>query len=229
MLMKVIRKFISLNKCITIFFGIALIIIVSYMLSMDYPEWFNGADKLFNLFFQFSIGYIINFMFYVTQIYIPNSKRDQSAKQCINIRINKIIKHMKGSISQLSQIYIPGHNNMIYTDVDLNKLMILKFSDKINAMNANTGESFTVREWIKLSIFLTEKEINSLYQYYPNYISAQLMGVLEKIIDSTYHNTMNTMTAIPQDVDFSKSNNCFFIQYNSFIDELEKIKNQDYS
>lgn len=224
-----VKRFIKLNKLITIFLGIAIFIIISYMASMNYTEWFSGAEMLFNLFFQLSIGYIINFIFYVTQIYVPNYKRDQLARKCIQARINKIVRYMNDSIIQLSQIYNPGHKNTIFTEKDLKKLMVLKFSDKINARNTVTGKEFSVIEWMITCVLKTESEIDKLYQYYPNYISAQLMDNLEKVLDSSYHYQINLFKNTIYEVDYSQSNDCFFISYYNLIGELEKIKNQEYS
>ena len=50
-----IRVFIDKNKLITAFFVISVVVIVTYILSMDLPEWFNGAGDWFNLLFQLAV------------------------------------------------------------------------------------------------------------------------------------------------------------------------------
>ena len=101
-----IRVFIDKNKLITAFFAISVAVIVAYFLSIDLPEWFNGAGDWFNLLSQLAVGYIINFMFYVTQVYVPNNKRNAIVEACIAKRISLLIADMDKSLSHLVAIYI---------------------------------------------------------------------------------------------------------------------------
>lgn len=114
--MRKIFIFIEKNKLITYFFIISLSIIVSYIWTMEQPELFDGAEKIYNLFFQLAIGYIINFMFYITQVYIPNERKDLAVKRCIAKRIEKLINDMNESLSKLSSVYVGGDFRKSYTD-----------------------------------------------------------------------------------------------------------------
>lgn len=225
----ILNKFKRTNKWIWRTFLFALFIIVSYILSMNCSEWFDGVEVWFNLLFQFSIGYIINFMFYITQVYIPDTKRNDSAKKCIKIRIQHITGDMRKSITNLKQLYIENHSGDNYTEEELDQLMNLKLSDKVQVINAANNQYFSVREWMKICIYQTEKDIDKLYQYYPNDISAELMNVLENILNSTYHSVMKILLASPNDIKFNESNDNFFIKYNDLIYELEQIAEHEYS
>lgn len=225
--MKAIKEFIKSNKLITMIFGFSVFIIISYILSMDSLEWFDGAERWFNLGSQLSVGFIISFIFYITQVYVPNRKRDKSAKKCVCTRIDNIIKEMNNSISMLAQCYIPNHNVGTYTEEELKQLMNLKFSDFVNVTNAATLNRFTVREWINKCINDTETEIDKLYKYYPNYITAELMDVLEKVINCTYHRVMSILVT-NSNVTFSGSNDCFFVEYYELMKVLKEIKTKEY-
>lgn len=232
--MRNIKKFIEKNKLIFIFFIISLFIIVTYILTMDLPELFNGAEKWYNLLFQVSIGYIINFMFYITQIYIPNCQRDATVKKCISVRLNHIISDMKQHISSLATVYIKNHPGSEYTEEELLQLLNLKFSDQVDVLNASqtTGENFvyfTVREWIQERLTRTENDIDNLYKYYAANISEKLMITLEDILHSSYHTVMKILLTVPNDVDFSQCNTNYFAIYYELICQLEKIKKEDYS
>ena len=201
---------------------------------MEWPELFDGAEEIYNLFFQLAIGYIINFMFYITQVYIPNSNRDITVRKCIAKRIEQLINDMNASLSQLAAIYAKGHSGKTYTDEELNALLNLRFSDKVKVLKASrtTGDNFvyfSVREWLIKCITDTEKDIDNLYRYYANSISENLMEVLEAIPRSTYHSMMKTVLTIPDDVDFSSSNPNFFSEYYQLIQQLEIIKDSEYS
>ena len=221
MLRKNILIFIKRNTLISAFFIISIVIITSYYLTLDLPELFRGAEQWFNLLFQLSVGYIINFMFYITQVYVPNNKRDSIARRNVSMRLKQIIKNMRNSLSSLAEIYLDGHTGTDYTAEELSSLLQLRFSDKVKVLNANrtTRENmvyFSVREWLGECIRKTEDEIDKLYKYYPTDISVELMKVLEDILNSTYHSMMKTLLVVPNDVDFSQCNNNFFAEYYKF-------------
>ena len=233
MLRKNILIFIKRNTLISAFFIISIVIITSYYLTLDLPELFRGAEQWFNLLFQLSVGYIINFMFYITQVYVPNNKRDSIARRNVSMRLKQIIKNMRNSLSSLAEIYLDGHTGTDYTAEELSSLLQLRFSDKVKVLNANrtTRENmvyFSVREWLGECIRKTEDEIDKLYKYYPTDISVELMKVLEDILNSTYHSMMKTLLVVPNDVDFRQCNNNFFAVYYKLICELEKINQKEY-
>lgn len=153
-------------------------------------------------------------MFYITQVYVPNNKRDSIARRNVSMRLKQIIKNMRNSLSSLAEIYLDGHTGTDYTAEELSSLLQLRFSDKVKVLNANrtTRENmvyFSVREWLGECIRKTEDEIDKLYKYYPTDISVELMKVLEDILNSTYHSMMKTLLVVPNDVDFSQCNNNF--------------------
>ncbi len=232
--MKKIRTFVEKNKWITNFFFISLFIIISYIWTMEWPELFDGAEEIYNLFFQLAIGYIINFMFYITQVYIPNSNRDITVRKCIAKRIEQLINDMDASLSHLAVVYAKGHSGKSYTDEELNSLLNLRFSDKVKVLNASrtTRDNyvyFSVREWLLKCITDTEKDIDNLYKYYANDISTNLMEVLEAIPRTTYHSIMKTLLSSPGDTNFSECNTNFFSDYYHLMQKLENIKDNDYS
>lgn len=233
MTIKSITAFVKRNSVIFSFFIVSLIIILSYLLTMDCPELFIGAEKWFNLMFQLSVGYIINFMFYVTQVYIPNNKRDSIVRQNISIRINQIVGNMRHSITSLAEIYLKEHTGTKFTDDELSKLLVLRFSDNTKVLDASRTTKdhfvyFTVREWLKDCILKTELEIDRLYKYYGTNISVELIKILEEILHSSYHTTMKILLSVPNDVSFNECNDNFFSTYYHLICELEKINEKEY-
>lgn len=230
-----IRVFIDKNKLITAFFAISVAVIVAYILSMDLREWFNGAGDWFNLLFQLAVGYIINFMFYVTQVYVPSSKRNAIVQTCIKKRISLLIADMDKSLLHLADIYTENHTGPDYTEDELKQLLHkLRFSDEVNVIDARKTRGanfvhFTVRDWLANCIFETERDIDNLFKYYAADIPVELMEILEKIPRSTYHSVMRTLLAAQDDVDFSgaasdpKSN--FFVEYYNLIQELRQKNN----
>ena len=137
---------------------------------------------------------------------------------------------MDASISHLVAVYAKEHSGKHYTDEELNALLNLRFSDKVNVINASrtTRDNFvyfSVREWLIKCITDTEKDIDNLYKYYANDISSDLMEVLEAIPRSTYHSIMKTLLSSPNDTNFSECHPNFFLDYYHLIQKLENIKN----
>ena len=95
------KKFIKNNFLISVILIIALVIVISFILTKDNPELFKHANDFYNLFFQLSIGYIISFVFYVMQVYLPNLKQSELANICINDRIKTIFSKMQQLLSRI--------------------------------------------------------------------------------------------------------------------------------
>jgi len=226
---KRVYTFIRENKWISFGLLLAVSIIAAYILTIDLPEWFNGGEILFSIFFQLSIGYIINFMFYITQVYVPNNKRNEIAKKSVKKRIQKIKEDMLCSITSLSDIYLDRHKGEQFSDDELIKIVkSIKYDDEVKIINAVDLQPFSVREWLKSCIIKTETQIDKIYQYYANYISAHLMDILEKIQNSDYHRVMKTLLYAGKNVNFNKYNGSFFIQYYSLVRKLDEILENDY-
>ena len=172
-------------------------------------------------------------MFYVTQVYVPNNRKEAVARKNVSMRLEQIVRYMRDNISSLSKIYLENHKSDAYTEEELfNVLCKLRFSDYVKVLDAarTTRENlvyFSVREWIRECIYKTEDEIDKLYRYYSFYISEELMRILEKILHSNYHSFMRTLLVAPNDVDFSQCTN-FLFEYYMLICELENVNKKDY-
>lgn len=104
--MKTIRKFYNENKTIAILTFVGIIIILSYHLTIDIPEWTPVIGKWYKLFNDLSIGIVINFIFFLFQIYIPGIKKEKAAFTMIKINLKRICRYMEGLIL-VTQHYFP--------------------------------------------------------------------------------------------------------------------------
>lgn len=227
-MIKQIKKFYAKNIAIIIILAVSIIIIISYLLTVNVPELFPGAEKWFNLLFQLSVGYLINFMFYVTQVYIPKYKRDLEVNKCIRTRVESITRTMKQPIIQCAQLYLTNHAGTEYSKEELQIISKLNFCDRVQVMNAQTRQNFTVREWIHLNLFKVEEEIDKLFKYYSSDVSEKLMNILEKILNSQYHLIMKTLVNTTN-VTFSEDNYTFYTEYYDLAQKAQKICDEDYN
>ena len=139
---------------ISIVLVFSILIVIAYILSMNQKEWFPGAGEWFNVFFQLSIGFIINFIFYITQVYFPQQKQQKQAYKCIALRIKQIISYMNDIFIQLGEIYLDDYcsGNDITDEQLLIILNKLNINEEVHVINPRkigmTNQHFTTKEWI---------------------------------------------------------------------------------
>lgn len=228
------KSFLKENKLIFVVFLCSIIIIIAYVLSLDVPELFPHAGDWFNILFQFAIGFVINCMFYVTQVYIPRIKQLKQANDCIYKRIEKIESYMKEMFDHIACKYIVDFDsNKLLTDEQFVTIMHnLDFDDEVNVVNVNRANMsnchFTVKEWLRSRMAFIEHDIDKLYTYYVIYISPELMDVLEKILKSAMHQNMGReLFKFPQKISLKECNkDIFFEPYYKLMKELQVVKEQ---
>ena len=76
-------RFIKSNAKLFVGALFAALIIVAYLSSYNLPEWWDGAGLLFELFYQFSIAYCISYLFFILQVYVPESNNQRKAFEVI--------------------------------------------------------------------------------------------------------------------------------------------------
>lgn len=73
------KNFYLEHKGISVGFVISVIVVLFSLLSLGNEEIWLGSEKWFSTVFQIGIGYIINFLFYITQVYLPQIKEEEKA------------------------------------------------------------------------------------------------------------------------------------------------------
>lgn len=69
-LLKGFNFFISIGLLLSI-----IIIIFTQFIFNDIHEYFNGGERLGNIFFNISMSYIVSYIFYVVLVYLPEEKK----------------------------------------------------------------------------------------------------------------------------------------------------------
>ena len=228
------KEFIAKNKIIFSCFCVATLIGVVYILTMDQEEWFPYAGDWFDLIFQLSVGFIINFIFFVTQIYIPQYKQNREANRCIYIRINDIVSHMRELLSHLGNKYMETYDeNNATHEYWYELLKKVKTNDRIGVLNVKRAYSprvdenahFTVKEWIISRVEIIESDIDKVFKYYAIYIDAELMITLEEILKSAMHQNMaRCFLQMPNGISFECTNDdSILFPYYNLMKKLETV------
>lgn len=74
---------------------IAIIIIFSYYLFIDFPELIAGIDKWYKLLCDLSLGVLINFVFFLFLIYLPGIQEEKKAFLMIKPRLEIVLRDMQ--------------------------------------------------------------------------------------------------------------------------------------
>lgn len=227
------KQFIRNNREVFAFFCVSIIMVLLYLFTPIDEN--NKTYKWFGFMGQLSIGYVINFAFFVTQVYIPRLKQCKLANECIQVRIKGIINNMQGIFTQLGCKYIDNYSEDRLTEETMQEMVRkLNLGDRISVINASRAYSpifdeksyFTVQEWILTRTKEVEDEIDKLFQYYAQYITPELTRVLDKIIKSSMHQTLvKTYFQIPNLGPFNQCNDFFLSEYYSLMKDLESINN----
>ena len=231
------NQFMKQNKIITACFAVSFVVISLYIFSLKETEWFPHAGDWFNVLFQLSIGFVINFIFYVTQVYIPRQNLSRQANLCIQERIQNVIRKMDDIIRRIVEKY-EGHydEGCMTSEKFLEVLHKMKTDDRINVVSARRSSSaclnqnsfFTVKEWIINRLEFIEHEIDCIFKYYSLFITPELMLVLEKILKSSIHTHLaRVLFQCPGEFSFEKCNvDDYLTPYFDLMKRLETIKEQ---
>lgn len=89
------KKFYKRYRWLTICGILSIIVIILYFATYTWPELFPGAGRLFEILFQISIGYIINFIFFVVNIYLPQLTLENKAAQVCELPIVSLLEEIR--------------------------------------------------------------------------------------------------------------------------------------
>lgn len=103
-----IKRFAVNNRVLTILTCISAIITISYTLTSHMPELIPGAGKWYKLSNDLSIGILINFVFYLFQIYIPQQEAEKNAFPAIKPELIMMIENIQ-EIMLVLEHYLPDY------------------------------------------------------------------------------------------------------------------------
>ena len=59
--------------------GVSIIIILAYILSINFKEWTPMLGEIFTLLYNLSVSYVVAYVFYLVQVYIPDKEKNDNA------------------------------------------------------------------------------------------------------------------------------------------------------
>lgn len=219
-----IKKFYVNNKVISIVFIISVICSISYIWTLDKQELIKGVERWYNFVFQLSVGYMINFGFYITQVYIPENKKMKSINKCISKKLENLANNMIEPLQYMSQKYLQ-QSKSIFTEQEIqlmaNNVNIHDFTSRVNLVK---HRNFTFIEVFIDSINRIESIKDTIFLYYSPYLKEDLINVLEEITNSSYFIIIPALTITnPNSINRTALSKCILEYYNLYS-KLIKIK-----
>ena len=223
------KHFICENKIIVFFLVVSKLVIILHFVSLDKPEWFPHAGDAFDVLHNIAIGYVVNFFFYVTQIYIPSVKRNKIIYSCINERLTEIGNTMTDLFEGITGVKKP------YDDSFFEELLAVRLNAPTKIGDASKSNSdrivyFTLRELLWNNINTTNNKIDTFISYYKEYLQPEIMLDLDAIKNSLLHKAIKTVLVCPGDYKFKNMNETnYYKQYYELAINLLKDNKKYYS
>lgn len=211
------KFFILQHKALAIFVILSIAIVVLSLFSLN-----NSPIRL--LIVQIAIGYLINFIFYVTLSYLPERRKTIVANKIIVQRINRIIADMRAfpnaMIKQFPFDSSSRKEQIKHATHDFDSKIILEHAGLCLNYSGKMGK------WIAEDLIYTkakcvEENIDFILKYYSYAVRPELDEIFNKILHTGVHTIFKTMHE--HSADFSNGSD-EFVEYDGLADELEKVK-----
>ena len=180
------------SKCLVVMLALSILVSVLYILSIDSTEWFDNASYWFGLLNQIAIGYIVSFVFYIVQVYIPREKSMVLINGCIERRRNELCEIMYSFFKTMSARYMDSIDvEQFDTESFVALLNKIGSKDSIGEliMNPYTGETVpqSVWGWYRNYMHDVDKLIDDIFIHYSVYIKPEFATLMEEVKKSNLH------------------------------------------
>lgn len=216
-----LKKFYLEHKGVSIGFVFSIIVILFCLLTLGKEEILEGSEKWLNVLFQVGVGYIINFLFYITQVYLPQIKEEEKAFSLFERDLEKLAV----SMSRL--------NNMVKAFVDFKddkidyKRGVIYFTNdldnKFNFYRVNIDED--IKNSCRKIVETTNRIINNKVF---NFCSKELIYCVSEIQANDFIKSISTYACYPDTM--FKILKCRGIEnlYKEFVSLYEELLKYGY-
>ncbi|MGV8907209.1 MAG: hypothetical protein ACOH15_11485 [Acetobacterium sp.] len=163
---------------------ISIAIIVVYQLTYELPEAFYGAERLFGMLFTLAGGYVINFLFFYLQIFIPNRKMRLRSFEFIKYHLTDIQNYLLKIQTIFDCLDEPSPEK--------NRMMMKKeVSYYVKTNRCEAYETFKFKEDMKSIKNRVEADLNYIFgHYYFQYCDNNIIWQLNKLKASVFFETI---------------------------------------
>ena len=97
--------------------GVSIIIILAYILSINFKEWTPMLGEIFTLLYNLSVSYVVAYVFYLVQVYIPDKEKNDNAMSIIKpdieallVDMDTVIKYCESSFKENGDFIVVSEN-----------------------------------------------------------------------------------------------------------------------
>lgn len=183
--MKKIKNFAKAHKWMVGFLIVSIAVVISYILTDDSQELFDGADLWYNLASQIGVGYIINFIFYLMQVYYPNKEKNRIFAERALKKEEDILQYMGRACNKMLKDKNIESTFESITVEQLKEIEDIRLEEKCGITRHH--KYITYLDYIIENVHEVEKVIYELVNIYGASLSTQGFQILEEIRESSYH------------------------------------------
>lgn len=214
------KKLYSRYKWLTIFLVISFVIVISYYASYNLPELFPGAGRLFDFANQISIGYIINFIFFIMNIHLPQINAEKKAAKACELPIVSLLEEIRNLENIFSSFIKLHYGRITYPSGTV----------YYQYPNSNGRSFIDITTYLKNEYAVIQRKFSSVVSN--RYFSMLDTEIIELINDLQYSDFLDYLKRFPycdgdlNDIGFGK--NCYVdtleMSYIKFISLSQKIQ-----
>ncbi len=219
---KIMKYFIKQHKALTFFIILSITFVI---LSLIHQTKGSKSSPIDILVVQIAIGFLINFIFYVTMSFIPEKRKLEYSRKIIARRLNYLIGQMKAFPDAIIKQFAPdeSENRVTRLTKASNHLDSLQVLDSAGVCLTNTGTytKWTVGNFLYTKTMRVEEEIDRILRYYSYAVTPELDELFDRILHTGIHTSLKMHHE--HNSPFVNESDDFLI-YDKLADELEKIK-----
>ena len=215
-----------------------ILIIFFLIISTIYSLWYiinSNTNDLCSMFYAVALSYIAAFIFYLLQVYFPESKKTNSVNRIVKSRLESIVNKVEELYKELFKLYIPNCNkdtdvvplmkNLL--NIDLNDYTTIGDIEKINSSYNNGQNKYkTVKEVTTEMVLTFVNNMDYLYKTFPGYLSSEVIDILEKMRHSLFMQIVPFQIKHSVNANFSSLNQNIFEEFWCMNNELKQCKNR---
>lgn len=212
-------KFVLQHKLLVLFFTLSITAI-----------WYSLCFGVENhpvaiLLVQIAVGFVINFIFYITLSFIPEKRKLETSRKIIVRRLDYMIGQMKKFPDAIIKQFAPD-------ECEDRKARLAKASENLDSrweLNSagiclsSSGKyvKWTIGDFLYAKTKRVEEELDSILRYYSYAVTPELDELFDKILHTGIHTSLKM---------WHEHNSPFvnasdeFVKYDDLADELEKIQ-----
>ncbi|MBR6454241.1 MAG: hypothetical protein IKS97_06685 [Fibrobacter sp.] len=184
----------------------------------------NENSPAFILLVQIAVGYVINFIFYITLSFLPEKRKMDIAAVIIGKRISRIVADMR-AFSNVMIKQFPSDNQCRAKQVKnatyrFNSDLVLEYAG-ICLHRSCEETKWTAGDFFYTNAKRVEENIDFILKYYSYGVKPELDEIFDKIL----HTGVHTALAMMHESNKKFSNDSDeFVKYDELADELERIQ-----